>query len=141
MLDTTVLVYAMGDDHPLQPPCRAVIELASLGQLQATTTPEVIQEFAHVRARRRSRRDAGRLARDFARGLGLPETAPGDLEDGLALFEDSTLLGAFDAVLATIARNRGWGLVSADQAFRSVKGLTHPDPASPGFLGALGAAE
>lgn len=135
LLDTTVLVYAVGADHPLQPPCRRVIELLALGQIRATTTPQVIQEFTHVRARRRSRTDAVNLALSYAKGLGpLAQMERGELEDGLALFQGSEVLGAFDAVLAAIAQHRGWVLASADQAFGSVAGITVLDPASPSFL-------
>ena len=53
VLDTTVLVYAKGIDHPLRQPCRKLIDLIADGRIEATTTVEVIQEFVHVRARRR----------------------------------------------------------------------------------------
>jgi predicted nucleic acid-binding protein len=63
VLDTTVLVYAVGDDHALRDPARAIVEAAEGGAVQATTTVEAIQEFVHVRARRRSRPDAAALGR------------------------------------------------------------------------------
>ena len=66
VLDTTVLVYAKGDDHPLRSPARELIEAIADQRIEATTTPEVIQEFVHVRARRRGREDAANLGRDFA---------------------------------------------------------------------------
>ena len=54
VLDTTVLVYAVGDDHELREPARRVVVTAvESGTAQATTTVEAIQEFVHVRARRR----------------------------------------------------------------------------------------
>ncbi len=57
LLDTSVLVYAVGGEHPLREPCRRVVNEIGAGRLAATTTVEVIQEFAHVRARRRGRTD------------------------------------------------------------------------------------
>ena len=57
-LDTTVLVYAKSAENPLRVPCRAIIEHADGGRVRATTTAEAIQEFVHVRARRRDRADA-----------------------------------------------------------------------------------
>jgi hypothetical protein len=66
VLDTTVLVYAVGSDHPLRAPCRELVAAMRDGRLRATTTPEVIQEFAQVRSRRRPRADAVSLAVDFA---------------------------------------------------------------------------
>lgn len=125
VLDTTVLVYAVGGDHPLAGPARRLVGSIEAGRVRATTTAEVVQEFVHVRARRRGRRDAADLGRAFATLLA-PLYAPGDddLRAGLGLFEASRPLGAFDAVLAATARARGAeGLVSADAAFAEVDGL------------------
>jgi predicted nucleic acid-binding protein len=124
VLDTTVLVYAVGGDHPLASRARGLIDAIAAGRLRATTTVEVIQEFTHVRARRRGRSDAAALGRAYG-ALLAPLLAPeGDaLSAGLALFEESAL-GCFDAVLAATALARGAdGLVTADGTFASVTGL------------------
>jgi predicted nucleic acid-binding protein len=52
VLDTTVLVYAVGADHSLRRPCRDLVEAIAERRIEATTTVEVIQEFVHVRGRR-----------------------------------------------------------------------------------------
>jgi predicted nucleic acid-binding protein len=55
-----------------------------------------------------------------------------DLDRGLALFGEHPALGAFDAVLAAVALDRGAeALVSADRAFVSVPNLRWVDPATP----------
>ncbi len=135
VFDTTILVYAVGSDHELRAPCRRALELARDGSVRATTTIEVVQELAHVRARRRSRADAALLARACVAGL-RPLLRPDedDVTDGLLLYERSEALGAFDAVLAAAARRRGWTIASADRAFAEVTGLDVLDPARPGFL-------
>ena len=38
LLDTTVLVYAKGQDHPLRDPCRELIEAIADRRIEATTT-------------------------------------------------------------------------------------------------------
>jgi predicted nucleic acid-binding protein len=133
VVDTTVLVYAVGADHPLRDPCRSLIAAIGDGRIDAATTVEVIQEFAHVRAGRRGRHDASQLARQFAVLLS-PLLQPGerDVADGLALFARSEALGAFDSVLAasTINDERATTLVSADGAFAGVDGLRAVDPRS-----------
>jgi predicted nucleic acid-binding protein len=135
VLDTTVLVYAVGGDHPLAGPCRRLVEAAGEGRLTATTTAEAIQEFVHVRARRRTRRDAAELGRSYAELLSpLLAVSADALAHGLRLFERHPALGAFDAVLAAVALDAGAeALVSADRAFGSVRGLRWVDPAGPGF--------
>ena len=135
VLDTTVLVYAVGTEHPLRAPCRGLIELARDGVVRLTTTVEVIQEFAHVRSRRRPRQDVADIARVYAIGLApLVSPAAEELLDGLWLFARSPGLGPFDAVLAATAQRRGWTLASADRTFAGVEGLSLLDPASASFL-------
>ena len=132
LLDTTVLVYAVGGEHPLREPCRRIVNEIGAGRLVATTTVEVIQEFAHVRARRRGRADARALALEFVALLSpLIQPAESDLARGLELFEHHDALGAFDGVLAAVVLERDHltGLMSADRAFSGIAGLTHHDPA------------
>ena len=131
ILDTTVLAYAVGEEHPLREPCRRLLAAHASGAIEATTTVEVLQEFAHVRARRRTREDAVNLTRLYLVALNPIVTTAADLDAGLALFEQQLELGAFDAVLAAVALNRGAdALVSANRAFASVPNLPWIDPAT-----------
>ena len=134
VLDTTVLVYAKGADHPLRSPCRDLMAAIADERLDATTSAEVIQEFVHVRARRRDRRDAAALGRDYADLLSpLLSVTREDLRRGLSLFEQFDRLGAFDAVLAASAASAGASaLVSADTAFGDLPDLLHLVPDSAG---------
>ena len=135
LLDTTVLVYAVGTEHPLRSPSRALVEPVREGTVRATTTVEVVQEFAHVRCRRQPRTEAAARAREYAVGLSpLLRPEQEDLLDGLDLFGRSEGLGAFDAVLAATALRRGWALVSAGRSFSHVHGLFYLDPSSATFL-------
>lgn len=138
VVDTTVLVYAVGAEHPYRDPSRRIIEAVRDGVLQATTTVEVVQEFAHVRARRRGREDAALLALDvldlLSPLLGIDEQ---HLRTGMTIYRDSERLGTFDAVLAAAALGSGASaLVSADKAFGDVRGLRHVIP-GPDVVAAL----
>jgi predicted nucleic acid-binding protein len=137
VLDATVLVYAVGADHPLRDPCRDLIGAIATGRISATTTVEVPQEFTHVRARRRDRDDATSLTRDYLDLLApLLVVGEDDLQDELRLYARSERLGAFDAVLAAAAsRADADALVSADVAFAEAD-LTHvvPDAVGVGSL-------
>jgi predicted nucleic acid-binding protein len=129
ILDTTILAYAVGEDHPLREPCRRLLAAHASGSIEVTTTVEVLQEFAHVRARRRTRQDAVNLTRLYATALNPIVTTAADLDAGLALFERYPDLGAFDAVLAAVSIAHGAeALVSADRAFASVAELAWVDP-------------
>jgi uncharacterized protein len=133
VVDTTVLVYAVGEQHPLAEPSRSLVAAVGDGRIPATTTAEVIQEFVHVRSRRRSRSDAVRAGRDYAELLSpLVAVERSTLERGLALFERVTELDAFDAVLAATALEADAdGLVSADAAFAEVPRLRFLELGSP----------
>lgn len=139
VVDTTILVYAVGGDHPLASPCRELVRRIGDGRVRATTTVEVLQEFAHVRARRRSRRDAAEVTRRFQVLLGpLLRVDEEDLASGLDLFLHLDDVGAFDAVLAAATRRSGAdALVTADRALAQVPGLVVLDPAREDFLTAL----
>ncbi len=133
VLDTTVLVYALGVDHPLRPECRRLIEAVGEGVVTATTTVEVIQEFVHVRSRRRSRSETVDDAAGYAVLLA-PLIRPGDtdLTRALQVYLDHPRLGSFDALLAAtvLGARHLTGLVSADIAFGSVSDLGWIDPSA-----------
>jgi len=135
VLDTTILVYATGDVHPLRNDNLRLLEAIADGRIEGTTTVEVIQEFVHVRARRQGRAEAAKSARSFA-DLLAPLLVARDLtvDDGLRIFERHDSLGAFDAFLAASAiADKADALVSADRAFSSVSRLTHIAPGTAEF--------
>ena len=135
VVDTTILAYAVGRPHPLKEPSARLLDAVSVGAVHATTTAEVIQEFAHIRARRFPRREAARAARNFARLLApLLPTDEEALDRGLSIYERTPGIGSFDAVLAATAiANGASALVSADAGFSSVGELRHVMPATPEF--------
>lgn len=123
VVDTTVLVYAVGTEHPYKQPC---LDLLRERTDSLTTTAGVLQEFVHVRSRRRPRSDAVTLAtaylKLFSPLLGVPETA---VHVALELLDTHENLGAFDAVLAATALAANCeALVTADRAFAAIDGLT-----------------
>lgn len=137
LLDTTILVYAVGGDHPLRAPCAGLIEAIGDGRTSATTTVETVQEFVHVRARRRGRDEAARLGARYADLLDPLVSPDADtLRDGLELYRTVDELGAFDAVLAALAVSdeRITSIASADRAFASVGRLVVRDPARSDWL-------
>lgn len=135
VLDTTILLYAKGADHPLRDPCRDLVIAIERGHVEATTTAEVIQEFTHVRARKRDRRDAAELANAYIDLLApLLTIEESHVREGLALFEHHPALGSFDAILAAAAVDAGASaLASADRAFSVVPALHHAEPGTPAF--------
>ncbi len=140
LLHTTILAYAVGEEHSLREPCRRLLSAHADGRVEATTTIEVIQEFVHIRSRRRTRVDAVHVARQYVAAFNLLGTTTDDLDRGLVLFEQHVALGAFDAVLAAVALNhQAEALVSADRAFAEVPGLRWIDPGGSDLRSLIGA--
>jgi len=46
-VDSAVVMYAAGGDHPLREPCRRIIDGISDGSIDGVTSAEVIQEIFH----------------------------------------------------------------------------------------------
>lgn len=133
VLDTTVLVYAVGIEHPFREPCRQLISAAEDRNVELRTTVEVVQEFVHVRARRRDREDAVARGRSYLTLLSpLLPTDEAHLREALAIFRDSSGVGMFDAVLASVAMRAGASLVSANFGFGVIGGLRHVVPTTVG---------
>lgn len=117
LVDTTCLVYAVGDDHKRQASARALIDAALRGSITARTTSQVIMEFAHVRGRRRHRKDAASLARDFSDLLGpLESTTAPDVATALTLWQSNPQIGSFDALLLAVAVRTGAEAVVSEDA-------------------------
>ncbi len=132
LLDTTVLVYAVGSEHPLRAPAQWLLRAHGSRDIEATTTVEVLQEFLRVRSRRRPRSDAASLVRDFVDAFDVIRTSPADLVAGADLYSRQGGLGAFDAVLAAVAMGiRANALISADRAFATIDDLPWIDLADP----------
>jgi uncharacterized protein len=135
VLDTAVLTYALGSEHPLREPSRRVVAAITEGVIDGSTTAEVVQEFAHVTARRHGRPDAVKRARLYVQLLSpLLQVETQDLDLGLRLYEQHSALGSFDALLAAVAMNHdAQALVSPDHGFAGIRRLRHIDPGGPEF--------
>jgi predicted nucleic acid-binding protein len=130
ILDTNVFVYALGGEHPLRKPCRELLDRVGSRSLVATTTAAVLQEFAHVVARRRPRAAAVEAASDLAHALGptLPMTSA-HVGPALRIFRAYPALSSFDAFLVAAALDADAdALVSADRHLRAVTELHVLDP-------------
>lgn len=134
LLDTTVLVYAVGGDHPLREPCTRLLQAHVTKDVHAGITDLVVQEFVHVFSRRRDRATATTAARRYMEMLTLVTPTPTDLELAFDIYERHDRVGSLDAILAGITVGAGLdALVSSDRAFGTVAGLNWVAPGTPAF--------
>jgi predicted nucleic acid-binding protein len=133
LVDTNVILYALGGPHPYAEPCRRIVALAGDGSIDMEAPVDLVQEILHHRARRLGdRRQAATEAMAAAALCRLHPVEPQDSSAAAELFAASDRLSARDAVFAAIAARHGLdAILSADSDFDGVPGLRRLDPADP----------
>jgi predicted nucleic acid-binding protein len=133
LLDTNVILYAIGGPHPYAEPCRRIVSLAGEGRLELEAPVDLVQEILHHRTRRLGdRRQAAAEALAAGTLCRLHAVEPQDAIAATELFADSPRLSARDAVFAAVAVRHGLDtILSADSDFDSLPGLRRLDPAAP----------
>lgn len=140
LLDTNVLVYAIGEEHDLKGVAADLVSLAH--EFPLRTTRDVIGEFAHAFARRgRSRQDTTDVVVGWCEAFS-PIIVPSEEDFAVAfdLWSEHQRLDVFDATLAATALRLDAQLVSADGAYGDVPGLAYVHLADPDLAEKLGIA-
>ncbi len=132
LVDTAVFVYARGIAHPYREPCRRIVAAIADGDLELHASIEMVQEFAHLLRRRNHPPEQVRTeALDVADSCVLHDVESHDLRRALDLLVTCPTLHVRDALHAATALRRGLeAVLTPDQAFDSVPGLTRVDPHS-----------
>lgn len=129
-VDTSVIMYAGGAEHPHRDSCRHVLQLVADRRLDAVTSTEVVQEILHRFAR--GRRVTGhRMARSVLELF--DSIVPIDLHTigaAVGLYDRYPQLSARDVLhVATCASNDVDRIVSVDSGFGAVTEVRHVHPA------------
>lgn len=125
LIDTAVVLHAVGAEHPLKDPCRRVLTEPSL---EICASVEMIQEVVFHRMRVGDRIAAVREAEQWAQACRLYPFDHEVLAVALSLIERHGT-GGRDAVHAATALVHGIPeIVSHDKAFDGIEGLTRIDP-------------
>ena len=130
-IDTAIVMYAAGSDHPLQGPCRRILARIAAGELDGVVSVEVVQEIVH-RFMALRRPDLGAsIARDtldlFAPVLPITHAVMRRMPD---LVERYPKLAARDLVHLATCLEEGIGeIVSPDRGFDTADGVRRLDPA------------
>lgn len=134
LIDSNILMYAAGADHPYKNPSVAFLRRLARGDLEAAIDVEVLQEILH-RYRAIDRWAEGRQVYDRARrivGVVIPVTAEAT-DAARSLLDRYQRLTARDALHAAIVELHGLeGIVSYDRDFDAVDGLMRSEPAPDG---------
>ena len=140
LIDSNVVLYAVGTEHRYREPCRHLVALADVGRLRPEASVELVQEVLWVRTRRLGdRAQALQDARDARALCVIHPVDPADLDRALELFEAHAALTPRDALHAATAINRGISqIVSADRHLDGITGLKRIDPVDVATIDELG---
>jgi predicted nucleic acid-binding protein len=130
-IDTSVVMYAAGGEHPLREPCRRIIDRAADGSIDAVTSVEVIQEILH-RFLATGRADDGATLAERTQDLFAPVLPiTHALMRGIPpLAGRYPGLSARDIVhVATCVHEGMTDIVTADRGFDAVSEIRRLDPA------------
>lgn len=120
-VDTSIVMYAAGAEHPHRASCRLVLRRVADGSIDAVTSTEVVQEILHRFAQ--GRRETGhRMARGVLDLFG--DLIPVDrrsITGALSFYASHPQLSARDALhVATCRANDITEIVSVDTGFDAV---------------------
>lgn len=131
LLDAAIFMYAGGRDHPLQAPCRVILQRVADRQLDATTSVEVVQEILHRFVAVRRHGEGLRIAREalelFKPVLPLTDPVMRRVPD---LIRQYPALSARDLVHVATCIEAGIDtIISPDRGFDLVHVIKRLDPA------------
>jgi predicted nucleic acid-binding protein len=124
-IDTNILMYAVGTEHPLKQPCLRILEKISQGEIAAATDTEVFQEVAYRYWSQKKWSIALEVLRDFQHLFS--EIYPVEkqhLDLFYSLLTDEKKLSPRDVIHIAVMQSQGLkNIYTADRAFANVRGL------------------
>ena len=130
LLDTNVVVYAIGGPHPYMEPCRRLLQDIAQGSNDYAIDVELLQEVLHIYSYRARRREAihvfDRLIRVFPHPLPVREE---EVKQARELLDRYERLSPRDAIHAAVVQAHDLeGIITTDRTFREIRGLAVFDP-------------
>jgi predicted nucleic acid-binding protein len=129
-LDTNILMYAVGKEHLYREPCRGILRQIAVDELIVVTNVEVLQELLH-RYRSLGKPDLASALYTATKDLceEVFAVTAADIDRAHEILRISSDVSVRDAVHAATALRRGIGeILSTDQHFESIEGITRVDP-------------
>jgi uncharacterized protein len=130
-LDANVIMYALGGPHPLQQPCRKILEQTKSGNLLLVSDTEVLQEilYRYFSIQRAALAETAYTAvKDMCVEI-LPVTLSA-MDRALDLLKNDPTITTRGAVHAGVMQHFGLSvIISADTHFDRIPGIRRLDPA------------
>jgi len=131
LLDTNIVIYALGGEHPYRDPCRAVINQLEGRHHDYAVSAEMLQEVLSVFWNKKDLKTGIEAVNKLLAVFPSPIPITGaEVALAIRLIEQSLGLSPRDAIYAAVVLSHGLeGIVSADRGFDQVPGLRRYDPA------------
>ena len=130
LIDTNVIMYAAGADHPNKAPSAAFLARIASGEIEATIDAAVLQEILH-RYRAIGQWSDGRRVFDLTRQL-FPDVLPittAVIDRARRMLDADPRLMARDAIHAAVVMSEGMEAVcSYDHDFDRIMGIVRQEP-------------
>ncbi len=130
LIDANLIIYSAGRAHPYKGPSIEILARERRGEVEANISTEILQEVLNYYHRRKSTDFGLRLFDDLM--LQFPSPYPilvGTIRTARQVLQGHPRLDARDAIHAAVVfEHRLEGIISADQAFDRIAGLTRFDP-------------
>jgi predicted nucleic acid-binding protein len=124
-------MYALGGPHPLQQPCRKILEQTKSGTLRLVSDTEVLQEILcrYFSIQRATLAETAYTAvKEMCLEI-LPVTLP-VMDRALDLLKNNPTITSRDAVHAAVMLHNGLRvIISTDKHFNRIPGIRRLDPA------------
>ncbi|MDP3297007.1 MAG: type II toxin-antitoxin system VapC family toxin [Thermodesulfovibrionia bacterium] len=125
LIDTNIILYSLGREHPLKEPCRGLIAKIVPGEIAANIDVEVLQEVLYVYTYR-NEKVKGIAACRYLLDI-FPNPFPvtkNDISTAITFMDKYPSLVSRDAIhAAVVANNKLKGIISEDSDFDIIKGI------------------
>lgn len=130
LLDTNIVIYALGRPHPYKESCARLFREIAQGVSGYMIDTELLQEVLHVYTLRAERRQAflvfDNLLRLFADPIPIGRS---EMVAARRLLELNPILSPRDAIHAAVVQTHGMeGIVTTDKAIAQIPGIAVFDP-------------
>ena len=130
LIDTNIIMYAVGRDHAFKKPCRDILQKITYGEIEANIDVETLQELLYVYSSRGEKKKGLDVVEDililFPHPLAIRKT---EIEKAKDLMRKHAALTPRDAVHCAVAITCNLeGIISTDKDLDMVKEIHRYKP-------------
>lgn len=125
LIDTNIILYSLGREHPLKEPCRRLIAKITSGEIAANIDVEILQEVLYIYAHRNERVKGIAACRYLLDIFPNPfSVSKNEISSAISFMDKYPSLVSRDAIHASVVvNNKLKGIISEDRDYDMIKGI------------------